>query len=640
MRKKMNKLNLLTGIIIFSFLFSLSGYSQKPAYQNENYIALKKKLNTGWGTYNTRNVLSRVLLPSCIEISMDFKYQGTNFGGYLDEAQITGDSLWRNAKVQPLVHSLHGEYSEMTLDWQDIKVRIQTAGSNNELYVLISPLQEMKHPSQVIVKGGLLWNKPGTITQKNDIITIETPEKNVQIFPSSKTITEYNVSASAPYFCLKLDQPTGFCTGEQHDISEIQEIIRKHKQQFLAHAAKYGKKLEPAYTAIITSLGFNTIYDPIYNRTVSMVSRQWNVKRGGYSFFGWDNFFLAYLSALESKELAYANVIEHLHDKTEEGFIPNCAQGNGRKTWDRSQPPVGSIMALAIYKKYKEKWFIDAVFNELLTWNQWWLKRRMNQNLLSWGSHPAKNPYHDKRYNNAGAAMLETGLDDSPMYYNVPFDTVNHTMMLHDVGLNALYIADCEALAEMAQLTGRKKEAKELEKRAKQFREQAQTLWNEETGIFLNKRTDTNMFNYKLSPTLFYALLAKMATHKQAERIINEHFYNENEFWGEWVLPSIARNDPAFEKQKYWRGAIWAPLNFLVYLSLKQYKLPKAQKDLAEKSGELFVKEWKRKGYVSENYSSITGTGDDFRIKSDRFYTWGALMGIIPFIEAGYMPTP
>lgn len=636
----MKKLISLSGIAFFVFLFSFSGYSQESAYQCKNYIALKKELNTGWGTYNTRDVLSQVLLPDCIEISIDFKYQGTNFGGYLEEAQITGDSLWRDAKVQPLAHSLNGEYSELTLDWQDIKVRIQTASNNNELYVLITPMQTMKHPSQAIVKSGLLWNKPGTISRKDGTITIKTPGKTVQVFPATQTKTEYNVSASTPYFCLKLDKTTGFCTGKQRNISEIEKIINKHKQQFLARAAKYGKNLEPAYIAIITSLGFNTIFDPIHNRTVSMVSRQWNVKRGGYSFFGWDNFFLAYLSALESKELAFANVIEHLHDKTEEGFIPNCSQGNGRKTWDRSQPPVGALMALAIYKKYPEKWFIDAVFNELLTWNRWWIKRRMNQNLLSWGSHPSKNPYHDKRYNDAGAAMLETGLDDSPMYYNVPFDTVNHTMMLHDVGLNGLYIADCEALAEIAQLTGRKKEAEELKQRAKQFRKQAQILWNEETGLFLNKRTDTNTFSNKLSPTLFYALLGKMATQKQAERIINEHLYNNNEFWGEWVLPSIARNDPAFKKQKYWKGAIWAPLNFLVYLSLNQYELPKARKDLAEKSRQLFVKEWKRKGYVSENYSSITGTGDDHRIKSDRFYTWGALMGIIPFMEAGFMPAP
>jgi glycogen debranching enzyme len=44
--------------------------------------------------------------------------------------------------------------------------------------------------------------------------------------------------------------------------------------------------------------------------------------------------------------------------------------------------------------------------------------------------------------------------------------------------------------------------------------------------------------------------------------MITEHLRNPDEFWGEWVLPSIARNDPAYPDQTYWRGRIWAPMNF------------------------------------------------------------------------------
>ena len=68
--------------------------------------------------------------------------------------------------------------------------------------------------------------------------------------------------------------------------------------------------------------------------------------------------------------------------------------------------------------------------------------------------------------------------------------------------------------------------------------------------------------------------------------------------------------------------------------------MPKARAELADKSLLLLVTEWKRKGYVSENYSSITGTGDDTRLSSDRFHSWGALFGIISFIESGIMPAP
>jgi len=118
--------------------------------------------------------------------------------------------------------------------------------------------------------------------------------------------------------------------------------------------------------------------------------------------------------------------------------------------------------------------------------------------------------------------------------------------------------------------------------------------------------------------------------------MLTEHLRNPDEFWGEWVLPSIARNDPAYPDQTYWRGRIWAPMNFLVYLGLRNYPgLPEAEqarRDLAERSAALLLKEWREHGHVHENYSSDTGEGCD-KSNSDRFYHWGALLGLIALKE-------
>ena len=203
-----------------------------------------------------------------------------------------------------------------------------------------------------------------------------------------------------------------------------------------------------------------------------------------------------------------------------------------------------------------------------------------------------------------------------------------------------MYIADCEALLEMAKILGRKKEERELKKRAKRFKTKMEELWDKKTGFYLNRRTDTKKLSKKLSPTLFYPLLARIPGTQRAHRITKEHFFNPQEFGGTWILPSIARNDPSFEKQRYWKGSIWPPLNFLTYLSLRKYNMKRAYKELSDKSLRLFLNEWQKKGYVSENYSSITGTGDDPRLSSDKFHSWGALFGIMAFIEKGIMPAP
>ncbi len=639
LKSKVMKIRLVTLIILF-LLFSCKE-QQKKSVSGLSYEAVKKELKSGWGSFNTRDFMSFVMMPQGLEVSFDVKYQATNYGGYLERALFTGGKEWRAPKIRPVAHQYDAGYTKMEIDWKDVHIVAEAAAKGDDLVVLFRPSGENKHPSSVVVSFGMLWNKPGVLKKEDSLLMAELPDKKVKLFPACKPENDYNVSSKTPYLVLGINQESGFSIGSKRNLSEIKQLIEEKKSEYEKQLSSYNDSMADAYQAITTCMAWNTIYEPVHDRVVSTVSRPWNVKRGGYSFFGWDNFFLAYLASLNNKELAFANVIEHLNDMTEEGFIPNCSQGNERKTWDRSQPPVGGIMVKEIYKKYPEKWFIQQVFHKLLRWNRWWMERRYYKGLLCWGSHESKNPFHDGRYHDLGAAMLESGIDDSPMYEGIPFNKEANVMELHDVGLNSLYVADCMALAEMAGLLGKDKEAQELVERAEMIRDKMkERLWSDSDGIFYNRRTDNDEFHKRLSPTLFYPLMANVPTQEQAERMIREHFYDTNEFWGEWVLPSISRNDPTFKEQKYWKGAIWAPMNFLVYLSLREYELPKAAKDLSQKSLKLFVKEWNRKHFVSENYSSITGTGDDERIKSDRFYTWGALLGIIPFIEEGIMPAP
>ena len=153
-------------------------------------------------------------------------------------------------------------------------------------------------------------------------------------------------------------------------------------------------------------------------------------------------------------------------------------------------------------------------------------------------------------------------------------------------------------------------------------------MWDEDFGLFLNRNLKDGSTSYRISPTNFYALYADCITENQKRRMMDEHFYNPEEFWGEWVLPSISRNDPAFGDQTYWRGRIWAPMNLLVYEALKQSGLKKECNDLAQKSEVLLLKEWRMHGHVHENYCPNEGIGCNV-LNSDKFYHWGGLLGYI-----------
>ena len=124
---------------------------------------------------------------------------------------------------------------------------------------------------------------------------------------------------------------------------------------------------------------------------------------------------------------------------------------------------------------------------------------------------------------------------------------------------------------------------------------------------------------------------------------MKEHLLNPTEFSGEWMIPSISRNQPSFNEQDYWRGRIWGPMNFLVYLGLLNYNVPEARQIIAEKSNMLFMENVKLNGWIYENYNAITGNVRDpaeGRRMGENYYHWGALLGFISFIEKGYVENP
>ena len=120
----------------------------------------------------------------------------------------------------------------------------------------------------------------------------------------------------------------------------------------------YGDKSE-LYRAMQIAQAWDTIYDPIMRAPITTVSRIWNKQWGGYVLFCWDTYFGALMQSLDNKVLAYSNVFAITDSITTDGFIPNYVCQNGFKSFDRSQPPVGSSVVLNIYNRYKEKWFLE-----------------------------------------------------------------------------------------------------------------------------------------------------------------------------------------------------------------------------------------------------------------------------------------
>lgn len=627
------KRNYFLVLLLMIFLGAAGQKKINPGYTGTEYIQLKSTLTRGWNTWNTNSVLSHVLLPEAI--SIDF-YLKDKKGQLLKDA-LVGRVGKGTESIVPLAHTDDGSYTELMIEWNEIKLRIQSCASGRDISFLITPLNSNTNAALWVNPQKIWWNRQGNIRLDSNQIIYALPSGNIILNAYGKQFKKETTNAS--YLAFSVDEPITLTTKATLSVEEIKAQILTAKKKYEEDNRKYGESME-VYNAMQNVLAWDMIYEPEGQRELTTVSRIWNGFRGGFVIFCWDNYFVSYMHSLNNKALAYANAIEITNSITGEGFVPNLSASMGIKSFDRSQPPVGSYVVREIYRRYKEKWFLQEVFSKLLTWNRWWPKNRDKDGFLCWGSSEFEPHLRnlDKNVHSRLGAALESGLDNSPMYDSIPFDSSGNKLLLADVGLMSLYIMDCEALSDIAGALNEQSIKKELLARASKYRHNLNQLWNEEKGIYLNKRLDNNQFSDKISPTNFYPLLAKAPTQKQAARMINEHFYNPKEFYGKYMLPSIAFNDPGYEND-YWRGRIWAPMNFLVYLGLRNYSLPGARKELVKKSRELFLEQWQKNGYVCENYNAKTGECDDVR-NCDLYYHWGALLGFIDIMDKGYVPSP
>ena len=629
--------------------------------KSENCNLLPK----GWNSWNPETMTSYVFAPEGIEIKVAF---------LLNEGKILDRLTWKDYVKVVGPHSFNGRYSQVTLDISGNKFLIEFSSINrNSLAGMVKPLDVHEDISVILILHNLRDPVRGTIKTIDDKKCLLKEKSNVFLtlsessrwgaFPSITAaysyLQSYKVLPNKIYdpphvalFQLPSEKELFFaavCSESIHpEVTEHCKNLLKNSGIILKEAAKsYEKEMPKVSNAgwkgveegIKRALAWNIIWDKKNNRVLCPVSRNWACIWGGWVLFDWDTFFTAILASLFDKELAYKIAASILEETTEEGFIPNYSCPNGKST-DRSQPPVGAYCILKLHKIHPNKEFLRRAYPKLKRWHLWWKKNRdgNEDGLLEWGTREGpvirSGSFTDSSAGTAQAARFESGLDNSPMYDEISLmDCKNgcKVMNLTDVGLNALYALDAWSLSVIARELGVdddvafEKEWDELKRKINDV------LWCEELGIYLNRYWDGG-FSKVLSPTLFYPLLAGVVPPDKAKEMVKNHLLNEKEFWGKYAIPSVSFNHPAFKDQNYWRGRIWAPMNYLVAEGLRRYGFYDISYLLAEKSIRLFLREWREETHVHENYNAISGDGDDVS-NSEPVYTWGALLGYLAIQE-------
>ncbi len=362
-----------------------------------------------------------------------------------------------------------------------------------------------------------------------------------------------------------------------------------------------------------------------------------------WTVFGWDSFFNALALATASGRLAWDVLLAGLESRYPNGNVPNWRSRRGG-TPDRSQPPVGSFAALKLHLICPDKDSLAAAWPGLHAWNDWWVadkrgrprREGLTPGLLAWGSDTALVPAHEQLPEwEVGAsghqrAAWESGQDDLPLWEEAEWDPRREVLAISAVDLCSYRALDLECLSRIARILGDPATADRLDAERRRLVETMnRVLWSPDAGLYLDELPGGH--SKRVAASNFLPLIAGVPSARRARRMVGV-LRDPARFRGEWVLPTISRDDPAFDDQQYWRGSIWPPMNYLVLQGLRRYGFDELAGELAWKGALMFLDDHRRTGFCRENFDARSGRG-----RGHRFQSWGplfALGAIEEFVDA------
>lgn len=578
-----------------------------------------------WGSWDVRCLNAVMKVPELAEVRILV---------YDKLSRVVVEEMRWESVVQFGPRHLDGRYSDIVLNYQQAQFRLQFAAQDAGFSYKITPSGGCESLC-FFIAGLFRWNRPGRVERVDDRLILSTGAQSWTVTVLGKPVS-LPINTTYPRILVDGCEPVYIRCNHTQSPTAIDAAIQAKAIEGEAQSVRGGGFLADAPQAIVKGILWNTIYEPTHDRFCTPVTRDWCIIKperpwfGSYVLFTWDTSFAGLLSGLQDASLAYQQIYSLLDEMTSEN-IP-CTTSEVTIFADRSQLPITTYCALKLFHQFGEISFLQKIFDPLLVHHRWWFKYRdgNGDGLLEWGTNMPVT--HDNLRGYLNVAMAESGLDNSPMYDETCFNPDSHTMELADVGLNCVYALDAWALAEIADLLGREPEAQVLCQEYAAMKERInREFWNDALGIYCNKHWD-GRFSPILGPSCFYPMLAGIAPQARAERMVREHLLNEEEFWGEFVIPVSPRNHPSFQDNDYWRGRIWAPTNYLVSEGLKRYGFYEESYAVARKSLTLFLKEWQEENHIHENYNTLTGEGDDV-YNADPVYTWGGLLAYLGLSE-------
>ncbi len=302
----------------------------------------------------------------------------------------------------------------------------------------------------------------------------------------------------------------------------------------------------------------------------------------------WDSVFHSFSYDLLDETLP-ADILRSVKQmQTEEGRIPSMTFHD--KQSRLTQPPIFAYGLQKYYDRCGDALLVAELYDSIKKNLLWYDENRdVNKNgLYEW--------YVDE--SDPHCRCGESGMDNS-----VRFDNVTY---MDCIDLSCYMAKEFSCMKRLSEVLNNG-EATYWQNRYETLKKAInETLWDEETGLYYDRKHKTGKLHRVRTISCFLPLFAGICDEKQAESLVS-YLTDEKEFKTPFPIPSISISDPVFGVDM-WNGPVWINLNYMISEGLAEYGYKALAKEIIEKTVAELARWYMQDGVLYEFYDSFTKT--------------------------------
>ncbi len=321
---------------------------------------------------------------------------------------------------------------------------------------------------------------------------------------------------------------------------------------------------------------------------------------------------------------ARAQLLNNLENMTADGFLPGSIwfreEADLGYQWNENvtHPPVWPVAVDALMEQQQDLEVLQMCYEKLLRQIGWFEQHRKAEGVGYF-------------YTDISEKSWESGVDEGIRFDHVPsgnwacVDATCHVYLLYERALSWATTLKLDAAVC-------NKKAEELSSFVRD------TLWCEQSGFFHDIWAIRDpQYRYAAQEGM-WPLVVGLASNEQAQRVIDEHLLNPEQFFTAHPLSTVGKSDPRFE-QRMWRGPAWNSMTWWAARGCLRYQRPDAASKLLEAAMDATAIQFDRTGCIWEYYHSELGEQDQVARKVHTPYNTPCrdYLGHNPLIAMAYL---